>query len=128
SSIQHSSGTTEISSEKEIVLRVGQSAIRLSDEGVELVTKKIVLHAEDLQLEAKDKLAFFAKKQVALCAENIDAIAEKRVVLKGEQGQLQLDKNGRLDGQLVKLNCQPDPIEEGEAPQYEPPKPTIIKL
>lgn len=123
-----STGTTEISSDKDIVLRVGESSLKLTPEGIELVAKKLTLLSDELQTEAKEKWAIFAGEQLALHADEINAIASKKIVLKGDQGQLQLDKNARLDGTLVKLNCSPDPVEEGEPPEYEPPKPTKIKL
>ncbi|MBW2525495.1 MAG: type VI secretion system tip protein VgrG [Deltaproteobacteria bacterium] len=123
-----STGTTELSSDKDIVLRVGDSSLRLTPEGIELVTKKITLLGDELQTEAKEKLAIFAGKQLAFNADKIDAIAKDKLVLKGKQGQLQLDDNARLDGTMVKLNCSPDPVEEGEPPPYEPPQATKIKL
>ena len=125
---QSSTGTTEISSDKEIVLRVGESSVRLTPEGIELVAAKVTLHADDVQTEAKEQLAIFAGKQLALNAEKINAIAADKLVLKGKEGQLQLDQNARLDGTLVKLNCKPDPVDEAEPPPYEPPKATKIKL
>ena len=58
----------------------------------------------------------------------IDLIAKKKIVAKAEEGVLALDKNARLDGAMVKLNCDPDKPDELEAPEYEPPKPTKIEL
>jgi type VI secretion system secreted protein VgrG len=128
SASQFATGTTEITSDKEIVLRVGESSLRLTPEGIELVTKKVLLHAEEVQAEAKDKIAVFAEKNIALHAEQLTFLGSKKVVLKGEEGQLQLDKNARLDGTQVKLNCQPDPVDEESPPEYEPPKKTTICL
>ncbi|HHH29706.1 MAG TPA: type VI secretion system tip protein VgrG, partial [Polyangiaceae bacterium] len=128
SSSHSTTGTTEISSDKEIVLRVGDSSLRLSPDGIELVTKQVVLHGEQVQLEANDRFAVFAEKQIALNAEQVTTVGTKKVVVKGEEGQLTLDKNARLDGAEVKLNCSPDPVEEGAPPEYEPPKKTTISL
>lgn len=128
SSSQSSTGTTEISSDKEIVLRVGDSSLRLTPEGIELVTKKVVLHGEDVQVEAKDRVAVFADNHVALNAEQVTALGSEKVTVKGKEGQLTLDANARLDGAEVKLNCSPDPVQEGAPPEYEPPKKTSISL
>ena len=128
SSSHSTTGTTEISSDKEIVLRVGDSSLRLTPEGIELVTKRVVLHGEEVQLEAKDTFAVFAEKQIALNAEQVTALGSEKVTLKGKEGQLTLDLNARLDGAEVKLNCSPEPVKEGAPPEYEPPKKTTISL
>ena len=125
---QFSTGSAEIVSDKEIVLRCGGSSVRLGPESIQLVSKQVSVIAETVETQAEDKIVTFAEKQIAFVAENVDTVASKVVRLKGETGQVQLDQNARIDGTLVKLNCQPDPVEEAEAEPYEPPKKTTIKL
>ncbi len=128
SSSSYSTGTTELVSEKDIVLRVGDSSVRITPDGIELVTKKVTVHADDIEADAKEQLQLFSKKQIAFVAENVDTIADKKIRLKAESGQIQLDQNARIDGSTVKLNCSPDPVDPLKAPDYTPPKLTKIKL
>ncbi|HVY46198.1 MAG TPA: type VI secretion system tip protein TssI/VgrG [Minicystis sp.] len=128
SATQYTTGTTEIVSDRDIVLRVGESSIRLTKDGVEIVAKKVRLHAEDVEADATEQLELFAKKQIALKAERLDALADERIRLKAEAAQIQLDRNARVDAELVKLNCSPDPVDDLAPPDYTPPKPTIVRL
>ncbi|MEZ4442742.1 MAG: type VI secretion system tip protein TssI/VgrG [Polyangiaceae bacterium] len=128
SASQFTTGTTEISSDKDIVLRVGDSALRITPDGIDIIAKKVRLHGEDVQAEVKDKLLVFADEQIAFKTKRATILADEKVVLKGKEGQLQLDENARLDGTQVKLNCQPDPVDEEAPPEYEPPKKTTLSL
>ncbi len=125
---QYTTGTTELVADKAIVLRSGKSQIRIGPEGIEVTTPKLTLRGDSVVLQGRDEMSLFSKKEVAVVAETVDVIAKKRVVLKGEAAQLRLDKNARIDGDLVKVNCAPDPVDERDAPRYEPPKPTLIAL
>jgi type VI secretion system secreted protein VgrG len=128
SAYQYTTGTSEIVADKVIVLRCGESSIRMTPDGIDLVAKTIRLQAEKVETNATEEVITFAKKQVAFVAEKIDLVAEKKIVAKAEEGVLALDKNARLDGAMVKLNCDPEKPDEREAPEYEPPKPTKIEL
>ncbi len=123
-----STSTHEIVSDKEIVLRSGESVLRLSPEGLELIASKVRFVTEEVALTAEDKVELFAKKQLALVAENIDVLADKRAIVAGEKARLKLTQDARLDGSVVKLNCDPEPPDPLSPPEYEPPEPTGIEL
>jgi uncharacterized protein (DUF2345 family) len=72
--------------------------------------------------------AILSKKQVALVAEKLDVRMDKRIVLAGEGAQLRLERDARIDGDKIKLNCSPDPVDEHKEPEHETPKPTTITL
>jgi type VI secretion system secreted protein VgrG len=128
SSNTYSTGSTEFVSEKEIVLRVGESSVRITPDGVEIAAKKVSVHADNIEADAKEQLQLFSKKQIAFVGQNIDAVADQKIVLKAQSGQIQLDQNARIDGTMLKLNCSPDPVDPLKPPDYTPPKVTKIKL
>ncbi|MSP26068.1 MAG: type VI secretion system tip protein VgrG, partial [Myxococcales bacterium] len=125
---QYSTGTAEIVSDKALVLRSGKSEVRIGPEGVEINTPKLTFKSDSLTIQGKDEITLFSSKQVAIVSEKLDVVTKKTVVLKSEGAQLRLDRNARIDGEQVKLNCSPEPVDEKKEPDYEPPKPTIIKL
>ncbi len=120
-------GTQHIVSDKEILLTCGESLLRLTPEGLDVVVGKLRFVTDEVSLVATDKVELFAEKQVALVAENIDVLAKKRAIVEGEKARLKLTQDASLDGATVKLNCssEPDPL---EPPDYEPPEPTDIEL
>ncbi|MBL8740216.1 MAG: type VI secretion system tip protein VgrG, partial [Myxococcales bacterium] len=125
---QSSSGSQELVSEKEIVLRVGTTSLRLTPTAFEVVADEVRFVSTQTVVQAEQTIELFAKKGFATAAETIDLLADKRAVVAGEQGKLKLAKDARLDGSVVKLNCDPAPPDPLEPPEYEPPKPTMIEL
>ena len=123
-----STGVHEIVSDKEIVLRVGKSVIRLSADGLDIIVDDLRLVTKRVVAQAEDKIELFAAEQVALVGDKIDLLASRRAIVAGEQGVLRLAKDARLDGSVVKLNCDPAPPEPLEPPEYEPLEPTTIEL
>ena len=128
SSHDFATGTYEISSDKEIVLRCGKSSLRLTPDGLDIVVEKVRFVSKEIVVTADDKLEIFSKKQVAVVAESFDVLAKKRAMVSGEQGKLTLAADARLDGSVVKLNCDPSPPDPLEPPPYEPLEPTQIEL
>ena len=128
SSHQSATGSYEIRSDKEIVLSVGNSSLRLTPAGLEIVVDEVRLVSKQLVAQTEEKIELFAKKGISAVAETIDLLASKRALVAGEQGKLKLAADARLDGSVVKLNCDPAPPDPLEPPIYEPPKPTRIEL
>ena len=128
SSHSFASGAHEIVSDKEIVLRCGDTTLRLTPEGLEVVAAKVRFVSKEITVEADDKIELFTKKQLAIVAEAVDVLAEKKVLVRGEQAKLVLAKDARLDGSVVKLNCDPEPPDPLEPPPYEPPELTKVEL
>lgn len=125
---QYSTGTTEIVSDKEIVLRCGNSDVRIGPDSVQINAPELILRSDVLTVQGKDEINLFSDEQVAVVAEKFDVVTSKSTVVKSEGAQLQLDRNARLDGEVVKLNCKAEPVDDKKAPDYEPPKPTTITL
>jgi type VI secretion system secreted protein VgrG len=125
---QSASGLQELTSEKEIVLRVGSTSLRLTPTAFEVVADEVRFVSKRTVVQSEQKIELFSRKSIAAVAETLDLLADKRAVLSGEQGKLKLAKDARLDGSVVKLNCDPAPPDPLEPPEYEPPKPTIIEL
>ncbi len=114
----HSSGTMQLSSEKDIELRVGDSVIRLTEEGIELSGPALRINGDAFELRASETMVMEAPDQVTL--------KSKKVLMESESAFLGLGKVAKLKGELVKLNCEDDPVDELDPP--EPPKLTTIVL
>jgi type VI secretion system secreted protein VgrG len=128
SSQQFASGTQEIVSDKEIILRCGKSSIRLTPDGLDVVVDKVRFVSKEIIAQGDEKIQFFTKKQFAVVAETADILASKQAVVAGEQGTLKLAADARLDGSVVKLNCDPEPPDPLKPPDYKPPELTQIEL
>lgn len=125
---QYSTGACEIASDKSILLRCGDSSIRLTPDGIDLVTKSLRVQSETTVINATDTMEAFAKEQIALVSEKaIDVLAKKTIILKAETGEVRLDQNAKVGGTKIKL-ASAESVEEKEAPGYEPPKTTKIEL
>lgn len=115
----YSSGPTEIVADKSLTLRCGDSAIRITPDQIELITKKLLVTAEETYVVSEKKLKIHAKEEALL--------KSKKINLEGEQASAEIYKNARLDGQLVKLNCGPEPPDD-QFPEKEKIEPTKIEL
>jgi type VI secretion system secreted protein VgrG len=115
---QYSSGSTLITSDKDIELRVGDNAIRITEDGIELVTKKLRIDGEEVEMRLDKTLSIEAKEQITE--------KSKKVLLQSESAFIGLAKIAKLNGQTVKLNCTDDPIDELKEPEEK--KPTKIAL
>ncbi len=113
----YSTGLTEIASETVLVLRCGESAIRMTPKTIEIFSPNVHLQG--------DHLTGLFDKQVNIHAEKRVNVSSERVHLAGKAAAVDLLDNARIDGKQVKLNCTPEPEPEGEK---DPPKPTRIVL
>lgn len=124
----HGTGATEISSERGITLRCGDSLVRIGPDAIELTSPRVTVTGDEVFLRGRDSTRLDTKKLDVAVEENTLIKSDKKIVLKGEGGQLQLDRNARLDGDLVKLNCAPDPVDDQAPEEEEPLEPTTIEL
>jgi len=114
-----STGTTEIESEKRIVLRCGDSSILIGPKSIELSSPNIVLRAKDASIAAQDGELKLASGTQAL-------FKSPKIALRAAGASVGLGQNATIDGAKVKLNCGP---ESGNDPdKVEESKPTEIVL
>jgi type VI secretion system secreted protein VgrG len=113
-----SSGAMDLSSDKSIELRVGKSVVRITEDAIELDAPTLRLRAEDFEFRASKTIALEAQKQVALKSD--------KVLMESEAAFLGLGKVAKLKGELVKLNCEDDPVDALDPP--EAPELTTIEL
>jgi type VI secretion system secreted protein VgrG len=116
----YSTGVTEIVAEKGIVLRVGDSSIRMTDKSIEIGAETVIVRGKKVYAVADETMRLKAKKEALL-------ESEKKVFLQAEAGSVQLTRDARIDGDLVKLNCSPEPVED-EVPEEEELKKTTFSL
>ena len=128
SSHHSSTGAHEIVSEKEILFRCGKSMLRLTPDGLDIIVDKVRFVGKDVSAVMDEKIELFTKKGFAVVSETADILSKKRVTVAGESGTLKLAKDARLDGSVVKLNCDPSPPDPLDPPEYKPPEPTHIEL
>jgi len=112
------SGPNEIASDEELVLRVGQSSIRLTADRIQLSSPEILVGAEDATAKlGAGNISLITKGTLA-------GIADK-VVMKGNGAALGLSSEASLDGARVLLNS-PETAEDSV--ESEPVEPTVIEL
>lgn len=92
-----SSGTTEISSETEVVLRCGKSTLRLAPDHIELCAPAIFLQAEgSTAVLGKDEVRLHAKARALV-------FSDDKVLLKSSGATVSLTADAKIDGAMVKL-------------------------
>jgi type VI secretion system secreted protein VgrG len=114
----YASGSMQLSSEKDIELRVGDSVVRITEEGIEMSGPKLRVNGDAFELRAGETLVMEAPDQVTLKSD--------KVLMESESAFLGLGKVAKLKGELVKLNCEDDPVDDLDPP--EEPKLTTIVL
>jgi type VI secretion system secreted protein VgrG len=114
----YSSGTSLVSSEKDVVIRCGKSSIRLTPDGIELKAPALRIDGESVEL--------LSDKRVTLRAAEEATLASKKVLFESEKAFIGLSRIVKVSGETVKLNCQPDPLDKLEPPER--PKKTVITL
>jgi type VI secretion system secreted protein VgrG len=114
-----STGRSELSSDKVLVLRCGESQIRLLPDAIEIASPTIRLTTDELYGKAS--------KLIKLQSDENALVKAKKLQLKGEKAQVGLSQLAKVDGEMVKLNCGPDPI-DAEMPDAKPIPPTTIRL
>ncbi|MFO0618677.1 MAG: type VI secretion system tip protein TssI/VgrG [Polyangiaceae bacterium] len=108
----------EISSDSEIVLRVGDSSVRISKKGIELSSSSITTQGESGKLAVD-------KDGVALASSDAKMTMGDKLVMKSTSASVVLDKDMQLDGEKILLNS---PEMASDAPPKEPAPPTKISL
>jgi hypothetical protein len=91
----------ELSAQKRIVIRCGDSAIELTPEAIILHAKRIELCSED-----RTELQHGPRRAVGLAYDGTFSMLAETITLASVPGaSLVLDADAKLDGALVKLNC-----------------------
>ena len=112
--------STEVSSEGELVLRVGKSSIRISSDKVEIDAPTVTVKGKGGGLSASDDGLRLSSKGDA------QLLVDKQLVLKTKGGaSLSMDKEVKVDGSQILLNS---PAEAKDPPHKAPDPPTKIEL
>jgi type VI secretion system VgrG family protein len=126
--VTHAEGTaklsslasTEVSSEGELVLRVGKSSIRITDDKIEIISGAVTARGKGGGLSADEAGLKLSSKGDA------QILVEKKLVLKSKGGaSLSMAKEVKVDGEQILLNS---PDEAKDPPVKEPDPPTKIEL
>jgi hypothetical protein len=112
--------TTEVSSEGELVLRVGKSSIRITSEKIEIDSPAVTVKGEGGGLSADDEGLKLGSKKDAVFT------VEKKIVIKTKDGaSIAMEKEVKVDGEKILLNS---PEQAKDAPPKEAEPPTKIEL
>lgn len=96
----YASKTTELIAEKGIVLRCGDSSLRIGPDRVEIIAPTVTLSGKKIEAGATERLTMVSKDGVVIKSRRLHAM--------GETSSLMLFKNADLGGDRVRLNCQID--------------------
>ena len=125
--VTHAEGTAELSSsdgtrvvsEKELVLSVGKSSIRITADKIELNAGSVSAKGGGAGLSASDAgLALSSKGDAQM-------VVGKKLVLKTDSASLSMQSEVKADGQKILLNS---PGQAKDAPAKPPKPPTKIEL
>jgi type VI secretion system secreted protein VgrG len=109
---------TEVSSEGELTLRVGKSAIRITSERIEIQSPSVTVTGKGGGLSADDAGLRLSSKGDA------QVLVEKKLVLKSKDGaSLSMQKEVKVDGSQILLNS---PEEAKDPPTKDPEPPTKV--
>lgn len=112
----YTSKTTELIAEKGIVLRCGESSIRVGPDAVEILAPRITFSGKKIEVGAEERVTVVSKDGIVMKSERFHAM--------GKSSSLLLFNDADLGGNRVKLNCVVE-----EAAVIAPPKPlTRIQL
>lgn len=93
----YASKTTELIAEKGIVLRCGESTLRIGPDRVEILSPNITLSGKQIEAGAEERVTMVSKDGVVMKAKRLHAM--------GESSSLFLFKDADIGGNRVKLNC-----------------------
>ena len=114
-----STGSVGLQSESEILLRSGDSFVRVAPGGVEIVASRITLRAEDARL-------LLAQGEAKLkTTSNIQLVSDDKIVLQASGAALGLQSQAQLQGSQVLLNS---PAQASDDAQADAPEPCHIEL
>ena len=106
--------STEISSEGELLLRVGKSSIRITSEKIEIDSPAVTVKGKGGGLSADDDGLRLSSKGDA------QVLVDKKLVLKSKAGaSLSMEKEVKIDGEQILLNSP----EDAKDPPPKPPEP-----
>jgi type VI secretion system secreted protein VgrG len=109
----------ELASDQELVLRVGESTLRMTGDQIELSAATVNVKGSGTGFIAtEDGLSIVSKGDAQL-------LVDKKLVVKTKGASLALDQEVKIDGKKILLNS-PDKAEDPPPP--EPPPPTEIVL
>ncbi|MFO0619266.1 MAG: hypothetical protein U0414_42150 [Polyangiaceae bacterium] len=114
----YSADATEITSEKEILLRCGKSMIRVAPDRIELVSPSVAARGDGGGLTT-DEAGF------KISAKNEGVFKGKSLVIKTEDASMMLAKEVHIDGPKILLNS---PEQATDPKPKEEPPPTRIVL
>jgi len=89
--------TTELIAEKGIVLRCGESSLRIGPDRVEILSPNITFSGKQIEAGAEERVTLVSKDGVVMKGKRFHAM--------GESSSLFLYKDADLGGNRVKLNC-----------------------
>ena len=118
--IVQSSDLTEIASEKELILRVGATRMRITEERIELTGKSgLTVRSGNTVIEVTpEKARIRSKGKAIVSAESINILTDG--------AQVKLSDDVKITGSSVKLNPPKTDSEKDDDPK--PPKPTKLDL
>ena len=116
----YATGVTEIVADKGLVLRVGKSSIRMTPTAIELSAETVVVRGANVYQMADEKLKLIARKEGLFAS-------DKKLFFEAEHGSIALTRDARIDGDMVKINCSPDPVDPS-VPEARSLKPTKFSL
>jgi type VI secretion system secreted protein VgrG len=109
---------TEVSSEHELTLRVGKSAIRITSEQIEILSPAVTVKGKGGGVSADDAGIRISSKGDA------QVLVEKKLVLKSKDGaSISMQKEVKVDGSKILLNS---PEQAQDPPPKAPDPPTKI--
>jgi hypothetical protein len=113
--------STEVSSEGALLLRVGKSWIRITDEKIEIHSPAVTAKGEGGGLSADDEgLKLSSKKDAQL-------LVEKKLVIKSKEGaSLSMEKEVKIDGSQILLNSPAD-AKDPPPKDADPPTKVVFK-
>jgi type VI secretion system secreted protein VgrG len=112
----YASKATELIAEEGIVLRCGESQLRIGPNRIEIISPTVTLSGQNIEAGAEDRVTLVSKDGIVLKGERLHAM--------GKSSSLLLFTDADIGGNKVKLNCVVD-----EAAVVAKPKPiTRIEL
>ncbi len=93
----YASRTTEIIAEKGIVLRCGESSLRIGPDRVEILSPNITFSGKQIEAGAEERVTMVSKDGILMKANRLHAM--------GKSSSLFLFKDADIGGDRVKLNC-----------------------
>jgi hypothetical protein len=114
-----STGTIELASESDILLRVGSSFLRVSKSGIEIGGGSIALHAKDARIVLADG------KVKSKVSSKFQVMSDSDIVLKSSGASLGLDADAKVSGSSIKLGSSTDASDDESNDDPQPAKITL---